>query len=67
MELIGCSTSELMIHLESKFKEGMTVENHGEWHIDHIKAIAKFNLLNDDEQKNVFIGLTYNLYGLKKT
>ena len=54
MELIGCSTSELMIHLESKFKEGMTWENHGEWHIDHIKAIAKFNLLNDDEQKKCF-------------
>ena len=43
-ELLGCNLDELRIHLESKFKEGMTFENYGEWEIDHIKPISKFNL-----------------------
>ena len=33
---LGCSIDELKKHLESKFKEGMSWENMGEWHIDHI-------------------------------
>lgn len=37
---LGCSISELKAHLESKFTEGMTWENHGEWHIDHIKPLS---------------------------
>jgi len=32
----------------------MTWENHGEWHIDHIKPCSLFNLLNEDEQKKCF-------------
>lgn len=39
---------------KSKFQKGMTWENHGDWHIDHIKAIATFNLLDEDEQKKCF-------------
>lgn len=34
-DLLGCSFEELKIHLENQFKEGMSWENHGEWHIDH--------------------------------
>jgi len=50
---IGCSPSELKIHLESKFKEGMTWENHAfyGWHVDHIKPISKFDLNNPEEIK----------------
>ena len=53
MELIGCSTSELMIHLESKFKEGMTWENHGLWHVDHIQPCCSFDLQNLEEQLKI--------------
>jgi hypothetical protein len=34
-ELIGCSFEELKIYLEKLFIDGMTWENHGDWHIDH--------------------------------
>jgi hypothetical protein len=32
----------------------MTWENHGKWHIDHIKPGALFNLINIEEQKKCF-------------
>lgn len=41
---LGCSIAELEAHLERQFKPGMTWANYGEWHIDHIKPLAKFDL-----------------------
>lgn len=35
-EYIGCTVAHLVEHLESQFKPGMTWENQGQWHIDHI-------------------------------
>jgi hypothetical protein len=35
-EIIGCTNHELKIYLEQKFLEGMSWDNHGKWHIDHI-------------------------------
>ncbi len=35
-QALGCDWPTLAQHLESKFKEGMTWENRGLWHIDHI-------------------------------
>jgi len=35
-EYIGCSRDQLKVHLETQFTKGMTWENHGKWHIDHI-------------------------------
>lgn len=54
LDLIGCSTSFLIEYLEAKFTEGMTWKNHGEWHIDHIKPCASYNLLIEDEQRKCF-------------
>jgi hypothetical protein len=54
IELLGCTVSFLKEFLETKFKEGMKWENHGEWHIDHIKPCASFNLLDEEEQKICF-------------
>lgn len=41
-EYIGCTLPELILHLQSKFTEGMTWENHGMkgWHIDHIIPLS---------------------------
>ena len=46
MELTGCSVETLWKHLESKFKFGMTKQNHGYygWHVDHIIPCSAFNL-----------------------
>jgi hypothetical protein len=34
---------DLKKNIESKFIDGMTWDNYGEWHIDHIKPISSFN------------------------
>lgn len=36
MDFVGCSTDILRQHIESQFKKGMSWDNYGEWHIDHI-------------------------------
>lgn len=53
-KLLGCSISFLKTYISEKFKDGMTWDNHGEWHIDHIKPCASFNLLDNQEQKKCF-------------
>ena len=41
---LGCSVSQARTHIEARFLPGMSWENHGEWHIDHIKPVAAFDL-----------------------
>jgi hypothetical protein len=54
MGLIGCSVPQLRKHLEAQFTEGMTWDNHGEWHIDHIKPCASFDLTDAEQQLECF-------------
>jgi hypothetical protein len=54
IELTGCNLQFLRDYLESKFKEGMTWFNHGEWHIDHIRPCSSFNLSDKTEQLKCF-------------
>ncbi len=51
MKLIGCNLKDLKIYLENKFQKGMTWDNYGEWHIDHIKPISSFDLKDAKNQK----------------
>ena len=39
-DILGCTPQELKEHLEKQFVEGMTWENRGEWHIDHIIPLS---------------------------
>ena len=43
IELLGYSPKLLKENIESKFLHGMSWENYGEWHIDHIKPISSFD------------------------
>ena len=42
-ELLNCSYEELKLHIENQFTEGMSWENHGKWHIDHIIPLSSTN------------------------
>ena len=54
LELLGCTVDQLQAFLAAEFTEGMTWENYGEWHIDHIRPCASFNLEDPEEQKTCF-------------
>lgn len=40
MELVGCSLDKLKKHLEIQFIKGMTWDNYGKWHVDHIIPLS---------------------------
>jgi len=48
---LGCTSSELRVHLERQFLPGMSWDNRSEWHIDHIVPLASFDL-SDPVQRN---------------
>jgi hypothetical protein len=50
MEYVGCDIGTVRIHLENQFTEGMTWNNQGDWHIDHRRPCASFNLDNEEEK-----------------
>lgn len=54
MFLIGCEIDYLMYHLQCKFKQDMTWDNYGDWHIDHIKPCVSFDLSKPSEQRKCF-------------
>ncbi len=47
--LIGCNEDEFIKYIISNFKKDMTIENFGEWQMDHIIPISSFNLLIEEE------------------
>lgn len=52
--LLGCSVQDLRTKFESMFRCGMTWDNYGEWHIDHIRPLASFDLSNEEQLKCAF-------------
>ncbi len=42
-KIVGCSQTFLANWIASKFKRGMSWDNYGEWHIDHVVPISKFD------------------------
>jgi len=53
-ELIGCTWEEYADHLRSLYKPGMTDENYGEWHVDHIIPCSSFDLSDPEQVKKCF-------------
>jgi len=46
---LGCTIVELKKYLEQMFNHGMTWENYGDWHIDHIRPLSSFDLTDRDQ------------------
>lgn len=59
MEYVGMSPDELMNHLENKFTEGMTRDNYGEWHVDHIRPLASFDFTGPDREEQLHIAWSH--------
>jgi hypothetical protein len=48
-DVLGYNIDVLRLHLEKHFKDGMTWENYGEWHIDHVIPVSVFNFQTIDD------------------
>jgi hypothetical protein len=51
---LGCSIDELKLHLSAQFKSGMSWDNYGQWHIDHVIPVSKFDLTDDAQITKCF-------------
>src|SRR3546814_15684157 len=47
--LVGYTVADLMAHLERQFLPGMSWDNRGEWHIDHIRPLCSFEFTSPDD------------------
>jgi hypothetical protein len=52
--ILGCTQAELARHIEKSFQPGMMWSNYGEWHVDHIRPCASFNLAIPSQQAICF-------------
>ncbi len=50
-EVLKYSPEELILRLEKQFVDGMSWDNYGKWHVDHILPITSFNIneIGDEE------------------
>ena len=53
-ELFGYTPKQLHDNIKSKLLNGMTIENYGKWHIDHIKPLSLFNLEDEKQIKKAW-------------
>lgn len=51
---VGCSRDELKKWFEYNFENGMSWDNYGEWHIDHVMPCSLFDLSREDDKLNCF-------------
>ena len=54
VDLLGCDGNYARAHIERQFSDGMSWENYGKWHVDHIRPIASFDLSDPSEQRKAF-------------
>jgi hypothetical protein len=47
---LGYTVKQLKEHIEKQFKEGMSWDNHGDWHIDHVipQSFLPFTSIEDE-------------------
>jgi hypothetical protein len=55
--ILGCSYDEFSTHIAKQFTQGMTWENYGDWHIDHIIPVASATTEDDVIRLNHYTNL----------
>ena len=58
-KLMGTTWAEFRKWIDSQLKEGMTPENYGEWHLDHVRPCASFDLA---EEAQCFVAFNWRNY-----
>jgi len=58
-KLIGISWSRFREWIDSQLAEGMTAENYGEWHLDHVRPCASFDLA---EEAQCYVAFNWRNY-----
>lgn len=59
LDYVGLTAQELMEHLEAKFTEGMTRDNYGKWHVDHIRPLASYDFTGPDREDQLYKAWNY--------
>ena len=65
LDYVGKNSEELMAYLEVKFTKGMTRENYGEWHLDHIRPLSSFGFDEHEVGSQEFEKLLYKAWNFK--
>jgi hypothetical protein len=50
-DVLQYTPEELITHLELQFKDDMSWDNYGKWHVDHIKPISSFNIVEMGDEE----------------
>ncbi len=64
-DLLGYTAEDFKSHIERQFVKGMSWENHGDWHVDHIYPISK--LIDDGITDPIIINALTNLKPIWKS
>jgi hypothetical protein len=67
LDFVDWKPIDLKLHLESMFTEGMSWDNYGEWHVDHIKPKSKFDYTSTTDESFKVCWSLDNLQPLWKT
>jgi hypothetical protein len=54
LDMLGCTRNEFKQYIIDNLLEGMTLENFGEWEMDHTNPISTFKFESLDEIKTCF-------------
>ena len=66
-EGLSFTMEELRTHLENQFEDWMNWNNHGLWHIDHIRPVASFDFTSMEDEDFKKCWALENLQPLKDT
>lgn len=51
VDQLGYKTEQFRAHIEGQFQPGMTWANHGQWHVDHVIPLSRFDLTDSEQRR----------------